>query len=191
MSEQLNTPKDNTEIINTLIDKIDEEYRGIVEDAEAKDMDLEIPNSTLAHAIFLSKKIIKKTEKELHILTGELTELFYNYIQDDIKEVAEKFRKNRAGHIQIIIWDRDASRNLKFEEFLEEYSDVATMKKASKDTTNRISHFLVSDAKRYRLEDFHTKDDLENYKVHGTANFCDPDKSGVLNDFFVDTWNTI
>jgi len=172
--------------------EIDQEYRQIVEEAVQKDENFDIPNSTVAHAIFLSQKLISETHSNIKILTGELYNAYCNKIKDSLQKLAEDFKRfNKRDRIKIIVWEKDAKENSEFNDFVNKYKDVIKVRKANKPGSNKISHFLVSDLKRYRTEAPHTKEELYQQKVNGKANFNNPDKAKILNNAFDKIWAII
>jgi len=168
------------------ITKLDKQYIDIVEEAAEKEENLDIPNRTLDHAVFLTQKLILKAKNNIKILTGELGSPYYDRIKDDLQFAVDKFKPS-GGKIKVIVWEQDAPINEIFSSFIRNNNDVIEVRKAAQNTT--INHFLVSDSKRYRFEEIHSKQDLIDQKVKGTANFGNPEKASILNEVFDTIWN--
>lgn len=181
--------------VNTLEDnlqEVDVEYKKIVEEAAKNNSNFDIPNSTIGHAVFLSNVLVSYAHENIKILTGELSSPYYDKVKETLASAAERFRSARKGEqIHIIIWEKDAKQNEGFEELLKKYGDIIKMKNAKKPFSDKMSHFLVSDCKRYRLENPHTKEELENGEVTATANFGNPETAKNLNSIFDELWNDI
>ena len=174
------------------IREVDAEYKKVVEEAAKNDSNFDIPNSTIGHAVFLSNTLISKAQDNIKILTGELSSPYYDRVKDTLATTAERFKKeNKGEQIHIIIWERDARRNEGFEELITKYRDVIKMKNAGQPFSDKINHFLVSDFKRYRLENPHTKAALESGQITATANFGNPAGAKNLNDMFDRLWDKL
>jgi len=170
------------------VDSIDKEYVAIVEEAIKNNLNLDIPNSTLNHAVFLSQKLIRESRTHIKILTGELDSAYYDRVKDDLRDAVTRFCPTK-GKIMIIIWEKDAPVNREFQEFVNSNRDTIEIKVANQ--TDGLSHFLVSDSKRYRLEEPHSKQDLIDENIKGTANFNNPEIASILEQNFDKIWSTI
>ncbi len=171
---------------------VDPEYRKIVEDAARKGENIRIYNSTLAHAVFLSQTIISKAADDIKILTGELDKPSYDEIKNKIEEAAEKFASSgKSSVIKVIIWKKEAPSNEEFESLRSRYENVIKVRYANQESAEKIHHFLVSDSKRYRIEDPHTDEDLRNQNVKGVANFGDFETAKILDSIFDEEWSNI
>lgn len=184
----------NMEKMAELLKKIDKEYNKLVEEAAENDKNLIIPNSSVAHAILISQKLIDKAENNIKILTGELTSVYYDHISDNLGNATRKL--SRLGAIRIIISDAAARENPTLNNFLRDNNNVIQVKRVNEqvdriDPESFRNHFLVSDSKRYRFEKPHTREDLDEFKVEALANFGDEERAEVLDSFFDKIWDSI
>lgn len=170
------------------LDEIDTEYVNLVNEAIREDLNLEISNSTLNHAVFLSKKLISLSENNIKILTGELDSPYYEEIKDDLENAAISLSKGN-GKISILIWNKIGDGNTNFAQLRERYKDAIEIKCANR--TDSINHFLVSDSKRYRFEEVHSNKDLENENIKGKANFNNKEVAEALSRSFDSIWSGV
>lgn len=155
------------------------EYKILVEEAYRKKSNLNIPNTTLAHAIFLSKLLIDKAEKEIKIFTGKIEEIFYNneWIRKAINNALKKKVK-----ITIIVSDYEKVKNREFLKFAEK-NNVQIMELRSSIQVD--THFLLSDGSAYRIERPHTSEDFaKEFRVEGIANFNDVNLGKQIDSAF-------
>lgn len=171
---------------------IDKEYKQIVEEAIKKEQNFDIPNTTLNHAVFLSQKLLSCAERDVKILTGELSSNYYSRVRDELEKTADRFHVSKMqGAIKVIIWEEGSEQNTDFKTLQSKYKDVIEVKNARQTFSTGINHFLVSDSKRYRIEDSHTRDDVINENVKGRANFNNPDEAKLYNNAFDNIWSAI
>jgi len=186
---------EKTKKVNSIFDNpqgVDEEYCQIVEEAAIKGENLEIPNSTLDHAVFLSQALISVASDNIKILTGELNSPYYERVENQLEAVAERFNKEGGNkEIRIVIWEKESDGHGKIRNLRNKYSDVIKVKSAEQSEENVAAHFLVSDSVRYRLEEPHTKRELEKKEVRGRANFHDVNTASILNDRFDEIWDVL
>jgi len=156
-------------------------YQILVEDAYQRNLNLYIPNTTLGHAVFLSKLLIEKAKRTIKIYTGELKEIFYNHkrIREDIETAT-----SRGVEISIIVEDIDRVTN---QEFLNFAKEQGIKVRALKNVTEVNTHFLLSDTSAFRIEYPHTPNDFgvgEKFKVRGVANFNNADLGKQISSAF-------
>ncbi len=184
---------------------LDTEYKDTVEKYAKKNLELEIPNSTLGHAALVSKSIIDNTKRNLIILTGDANEIDCLGLRENLDALANRIRnphffyqflntlrrkdkhQDIVGRIRILFSDESPNNN-DFYNFARDYADIMKIKKF-KNPNTLTPHFLVSDSIRYRLEEDHTKDDLKDYEINAEANFNKPVTAEVFEEFFNKCWN--
>lgn len=170
------------------LEEIDKEYVNIVNEAIQNDLNLDISNSTLNHAVFLAKKLISLSRSDIKIITGELNSPYYEEIRTELEEAASNLSKVK-GKINILIWNKLESGNENFIQLQEKYRDTVEIKYANRE--DNINHFLVSDSKRYRFEELHSAKDLRDQNIKGKANFNNRETAESLNQSFESIWGDI
>jgi len=162
------------------------DYKERAELAKKNDENIEIPNSTFEHAIFLTDLLLEGANDSVKILTGSLNDNFYFSKMKDVFNTLI----DRGVSIQLIVWHKITDNN-----FLNEFKGKFTIKKAEveENPEKRVKHFTVVDHKGYRLECTHEPQDEneQNYKVKGTVNFNDPYTARTLEEVFDDVWDKI
>ena len=191
-----------------LTSDIDLEYKQMIEKAARKEDDLEVPNSTLGHALLVYSFLIGTTEKDLRILTGYAEEIDYKEIREGLENLAKKFREpykqfnfnplwfkafgiKQKPPIQRrikILLSEEESYGSDFYNFARDYKDVIKMKRF-RNPNHMTPHFLISDERAYREEEKHSKEALKDYNIRAIANFNDSSKSFILGKFFDHCWN--
>jgi len=179
----------NASLADDILSNINSEYEKIVKEALKNDFDCDIPNSTLDHAVILSQGLLKASQKDIKILTGELNSPYYTRVRDSLVEATDRVAKRR-GKIRILIWNEVSQKNDEFEKLLAKYKGVIEKKEAKKPNSDLINHFFVSDSKRYRIENPHTQEELRERKVCGKGNFNNPAKAKILDEIFEKLWQT-
>lgn len=169
---------------------LDAEYIKIVEEAAKNDENLDISNCTLEHAVFLSQKLISKSENNINILTGEFSSPYYDKVRDEFEKAATRFQPI-GKKIKIIILDNDAPENDDFNKLRERFREVIEVKNATIPSGKEVHHFLVSDSKRYRFEDPHTKEELSKQEVSAVANFNNANVASILDSEFKKLWERL
>lgn len=169
---------------------LDQEYVEIVERAAKEELDLDIPNSTLDHATFLTRLLLNKASKTVRILTGSLSEALYD---DRIKEIFTSMLK-RGVDVKLIIWHKTEPNT-----FLDSIgSDLQSKIKVKRaeleyEDANYVKHFLVVDNRSYRLEEKHgpQENQLANFTVKGIVNFNNTKVAETLLSVFDDVWSRL
>ncbi len=152
---------------------------------------INIPNSTLEHAVYLTDLLFEKAEKSVKILTGTLSERFFNH-QGMIESFKKLVKKNIS--IKVIVWHK-----IKMDEILDtlksDFGGKVEIKTVDSERIqeNWVKHFAVVDKKGYRIEDLHNPEDEndEDSIVKGNVNFYNPPVAKKLEETFDAIWQKI
>ena len=158
--------------------EVDPEYKLIVLDAIHSDKNLDIENSDMDHAKFLSYCLLKKSKSQVKIFTGNLKETFYS---DDKIFGAFEAAVNRGVSIKIITSENpEPSKILKL--YKKNKENLKLFKLRNKSVTP--NHFMLVDDSSYRLEAPHTEEEIKKNKVRGVVNFNDSSLAKKISLFF-------
>jgi len=158
-----------------------EEYDVFVRTCADMDLAIDIPNRHIDHAAVLENNILRLTKNGVDILTGTFPELFFDKIHDEFESAL-----HRDVTVRLIIVDcepcaaiialRAQYTNLKL---------FTLRKDAREEISRKVRHFMVSDKKRFRLEERHEKKDFSiDPSVKATATFNNPTGASALQDAF-------
>lgn len=154
---------------------IGKEYIKKTQEIFEKNLNYEIENSNLNHAMFLSFLLIKKAKETIRIFTTKMNETFFENLR--IKEEFEKAIR-RGVEIHILLQEGSEDKFLKFKE-----KEGITIHKL-KEKSNINNHFLLSDNSAFRIEEPHTQKDLKEKRIKGFANFNDPILVGKIVNLY-------
>jgi hypothetical protein len=155
------------------------DYKDRATAAWKNDENIDIPNSTLEHAVFLSNLLFSKVNKSVRIVTGSLNKAFYN---EKLLEIFQKLIDKNVS-IRIVVWNKLEDRT--FLDLLNQsLKGKVEVKNINSDVA--VSHFSVIDGKAYRFEDKHPIGSAYQVDSHakGTVNFNNPKFACILEDLF-------
>lgn len=154
------------------IDELEREYVELIDLICKKELNIDIPNSSLVHARYVIKKFLDNTKTKIDIFTHDLDKNIFwgddviNSVKNN-KNIKIRFLLNEINKSDINDFVKKTNHsNIEFKR-IENESD--------------ISYFIISDDKRIRLE---SKSDKNKAKV----NFNNPKLSGALNGTFMGMW---
>jgi hypothetical protein len=158
-----------------------EEYESFVKSCAEMALAIDIPNRLIAHAAILENNILKLSVEKVDVLTGSFPEFFFS-------QISGEFEKALARQVEIRIITMDGPPCPEVQQLRERFSNLKVFK-LSEDIRGvvgkKIPHFMVSDRKRYRLEEFHEAKDFEkDPSIKATACFNNPTAAGALHTTF-------
>ena len=160
-----NYDKVSNEDIGYWGNRIGSEYMDLAKNLYNKNINSEISNSSLDHAMLLSFLLIRKSQDKIRIFTKKMNETFFRNpeIRREIEHAIE-----RDVEISIVVsCDVEDS----FSEFKNKKGITIHKLNQESDIKN---HFLLSDNTSFRIEEQHTDKDISEGLIKGFANFNDP-----------------
>lgn len=177
MNVKNRTPKNEKDLLK----KIDSKYKNFALSAYNNKRDVNVDNSSMIHALFLSKLLISLAQTHIKIFSGTIAEAFFeNPII--IKSFEEKYNANKDLKVDVVVekyektpkWMKD--RNIE-------------VRNLEKDIEIK-NHMLLIDNIAFRVEEEHDKDMFKNEKnvwtVKATANFNNRKDAKLLNKVYDD-----
>lgn len=136
------------------------EYTQTVEKYLAEDSSAVFGNFSSAHAGYIISRFLETAKHSVEILSGSFADTFYDGLSIDrlLVETAIRVRRN-GGQVRIITSDGITSERLRrlSQAANEIESNALQYASAEYRGSAPLKHFLVVDAKRYRLEEAHEK----------------------------------
>ena len=175
--------------------EISKEYSEMLDRYLAEDSSAVFRNFSPAHAREIITKFLERAEYSVEILSGSFCDEFYNALAMRylLRQAALKISRNR-GRIRIVTTSRGgnaALRGMIAEINGELRSPVIQYIPAVYHGDTPLNHFMVVDAKRYRLEEPH--DDTGKMPECVKAEVCcnGREKSAELLEFFNMVWERL
>jgi len=159
------------------------EYQVIVNACAQYDIPIEIPNRHIDHAAVLENNIFRRSVRNVDVLTGNIPELFFEKISAKLD-----LALSRGVKVRMIVvnggpcCDGVETIKSKYPNF-----QVLAIKPQMRPTVQKeMEHFVVSDGKRYRLEEHHdpNKDFSVDPEINAVACFNDPEAAKSLHEAF-------
>ena len=146
-------------------------------------------NYTQEHASYVIHKLLESAEKDIVLLSGKYPCDFY---KEDLEEDFERAIKRidaAGGVVRVITADGQVSEQL--QTLVQTLGKTLEYRPAEYKGDKPISHFMVVDGKRYRLEHPHAV--AENTPESVAAEVCcnGEDKAKDLLSFFDSVWHIL
>lgn len=165
---------------------VDEEYCRKVDEYIATDSPVVFGNYSQAHAACVIQKFLESAKDSVVILSGDFPGDFYqNGILEAIKSAAERLKDKKKVRIITLNGNTDSKLNALHQTGLE--YRVGRLR----DENKPVSHFMVVDDKRYRLEYPHSRINSEISPVKAEICCNDTERSLLLTSFFSSVWNKL
>ena len=148
---------------------INSEYKELVDLVSEENLNLDFPNSSIEHAIYVISKIIQKTKNNLSIYSRNLDNDVFGS-----KDILNSLKNNPHISLKILLDNPDNMIN-KFKSISRDFKF-----KKTKEILKNSSYFLVSDNTRVRI--------CSREKPHqAEVNFNSP-KGVKLSEYFDQLW---
>jgi len=158
-----------------------EEYEALVKACAEMELAIDIPNRLIDHAAILENYILRFSTNNVDVLTGSFPDFFYG-------KICKEFDKALSRDVTIRIIATEDAPSRPIQELRTRYSNlkIFTLPKEMRDIVRKmIPHFMVSDRKRYRLEEKH---EMKNFQtdpeIKATACFNNPRAAEALHATF-------
>ncbi len=156
-----------------LWDTVEPEYKSSVSKAINEDLSVNIPNSTLAHAMYLTLNLINRAKSSIRIYSGKLHGRLY---QDGKIKEAMMNALRKGVEIKIVVEAVPES--------VEGYSEIPIRIINDSSLSDQMpGHFLVVDNESYRFEKDHLEIE-EDTDIQGLANFNNPRVASQISSIF-------
>lgn len=158
-----------------------EEYDLFVRTCADREAAIDIPNRHIDHAAVLENNIFRLAKDNVDVITGTFPELFFGKISDEFQKALA-----RSVTVRLIIVDGEPCAALQALRSAHTNLKVFTLRKDLKgDLGQRLRHFMVSDKRRFRLEELHPRKDFNaDPSVKATATFNNPEGAAALQETF-------
>lgn len=172
-------------------------YNEMVDDYLRKDSTEVFGNFSPEHAKYIIMQFLRKAEFSVEIMSGTFADMFYDKetVLPLLRGAARRIFPN-GGMIRIMTVNGKNSTYL--DELVNKVAQehphpVIEYRPAAYSGPDRLSHFMVVDGKRYRLEAPHDLTDNGTIPEIVKAEVCcnGTKKSSVLIDFFNKAWNSV
>ena len=172
-----------------------EEYKKVVFEYLVTDAPTIFGNFTRAHAEFVINSFLDDAKSDLVILSGSFPEDLYFNSNRKFRDAVQRVQRN-GGRVRVITLNDNFPGVKKLDELCkqEEFSNALQHFSATYSGSEPISHFMVVDKKRYRLEAPHVPVTTpEESKANRRAEVCcnGPLKARELLDFFDAVWTRL
>lgn len=172
-------------------------YNEMVDDYLRTDSPEVFGNFSPEHAKYIITRFLRSAEYSVEIMSGSFADMFYDKetVLPLLCGAARRIYRN-GGMIRIMTVNGRTSaylRELVGRVAAEHPNPVIEYRPASYSGPDKLSHFMVVDGKRYRLEAPHDLSGAGEIPEIVKAEVCcnGVEKSGVLIDFFNDAWNSL
>lgn len=145
-------------------------------------------NYTQDHANYVIHKLLESAENSMVLLSGKYPCDFYDELCKDFESAVERIARSH-GTVRIIT--ADGTINEKLLQFAEKHKEVVEYRPAKYNGEVPISHFMVVDGKRYRLERPHEVVDNAPDPVNAEVCCNGKDKADELISFFDSVWKVL
>ena len=145
------------------MNNLNAEYTDMVAKFIKEDSNIEFGNLTTAHAANICRQFITAAQHDIEIFSGSMKEIFYstNGIFDVLEQTAARIKKTGAIRIITINANTEDAQSLKakFDQINKNNScDIIEYRPAKFDGNELdLSHFMLVDGKRYRIEKPHER----------------------------------
>jgi hypothetical protein len=156
------------------------QYKQTVDFLAKNKFDVDIPNSTINHAVDILSAMVTNAQQEILFFSGKLDGRLFNQ-SEFITSIAAFLR--RGGRLELIVQklDQDEIKKTYFYRTLEELGllkqSVFYSTNKGTDARDASTHFQCADDQAYREEH-------DTQTIRATANFGAPQKVNELKDLF-------
>ncbi len=170
-----------------------EEYKKVVIEYLTTDAVTIFGNFTRAHAEFVINSFLDDVQSDLAILSGSFPDDLYFAANGKFVDAVRRVDRN-GGKVRVVTLNNHFPSIKKLNELCQDYPKTLRHYAASYSGSEPISHFMVVDKKRYRLEVPHMPvTTQEESKADRRAEVCcnGPVKAHELLAFFDAVWSRL